>query len=739
MKIVLVNLPWNSFGKTGVRAGSRWPHLKGPTEKDYLPFPFFLAYTAALLKKHGFDAMLIDAIADKLSYRNFLKLIQRVKPHLLVCETSTVTLNHDLMLLERLDKNIPIAICGPDINIRQPEFLKNHKYVTYVFTGEYEFTLLDLAKHLKENKSLEDVSGLMYHDLSAVKSNPPRPLVDLDDLPWPLRQGLPMQRYNDSPGDLPLPSVQMLASRGCPYKCKFCLWPQVMYQSSQYRARDIIDVVDEMEYLVKEMRFKSIYFDDDTFNIGRDRMLRLCDEIKKRKLNIPWAIMARADLMDEEILENMKDAGLFAVKYGVESATQKLLNTSHKDMNLKKTEAIINITKMLGIKTHLTFTFGLAGETKQSIQDTIDFALKLDPATIQFSIATPFPGTAFYEEMKKMGYILSEKWAEYDGNSRSVICSNNISSKELECAIKSAYKQWAVHCARRRQFKKVGLNAYSCQLLANSLKKQGIFITLFKIFKFSIRYLILLPKEKLFYKKNIEKAIKANRGLAIGRLVLIFEPTGLKLFWDKMELTRHAGFSTCFNSEDEQFRAQRFSFWNFEKISNTIFLLKRRCNILPVEETWRLEIVDEKQIVWDIDIDVKKEMEFSEKKVAVILSEKYCKWIDAWGEGQFPHINDYKEIELKNPKSCFIGVRGRKKLKGQLPTILLDFSKNNGNGSPSIKNATNALGARMLEVKMGGLAVNGKQAPGKYKFFSGRIKIVEEDFRKRKLGLKNEN
>lgn len=107
MKIVLANLPWQCFGRTGVRAGSRWPHLKGRTEKYYLPFPFFLAYAAALLKENNFDIELIDAIAERKSYRAFVNDMRRLKPHILLCETSTVTLEHDVKFLEKIKKEIP--------------------------------------------------------------------------------------------------------------------------------------------------------------------------------------------------------------------------------------------------------------------------------------------------------------------------------------------------------------------------------------------------------------------------------------------------------------------------------------------------------------------------------------------------------------------------------------------------------------------------------------------------------
>lgn len=446
LKVLLLNLPWQRDGRWGVRAGSRWPHIKdGAEEGNYLPFPFFLSYSASLLRKHGFEAYLIDAIAEKIPEDRLVEKIDRIGPDLLVAETSTPSLNYDLALLERIrNKNFKICLCGPDSNIRNPEFIENHKFIDYILVGEYELVLLNLVKSLIDNKGLSNVRGLIHRESHTIKVNPPGPLVDLDALPWPLREELPMKKYLDTPGGMPLSSVQMLASRGCPFGCNFCLWPQVMYHGNKYRTRNIIDVVDEMEYLVNEMGFRSIYFDDDTFNIGKERMLRLCREIKNRGLEkIPWAIMARADLMDEEILTRMKEAGLAAVKYGVESAAQELIDNCAKNLSLKKTEQAILFTKNLGIKTHLTFTFGLPGETKSTIQKTIDYVLKLKPFSVQFSIATPFPGTSYFSLLDKKGLIINKNWDDYDGNYKSVIASDSLTSRDLESARLRAYTAWS--------------------------------------------------------------------------------------------------------------------------------------------------------------------------------------------------------------------------------------------------------------------------------------------------------
>ncbi|MBU1912677.1 MAG: radical SAM protein, partial [Candidatus Omnitrophica bacterium] len=568
-------------------------------------------------------------------------------------------------------------------------------------------------------------------DSKDIKVNPMRPLADLDKLPWPLREGLPMDRYNDTPGDMPIPSVQIYASRGCPYRCKFCLWPQVMYQGNHYRTRDIVDVVNEMEYLVKEMHFKSIYFDDDTFNVGKERMLRLSDEIKARGLNIPWAIMARADLMDLEILERMRDAGLFAVKYGVESATQEHLDRIDKNMDLKKTEEVIKLTKRLGIKTHLTFTFGLPGETKESIKKTIDMALKLDSVTVQFSIATPFPGTAFYREMKEKGQIVSENWDEYDGNHKSVVAFHSITKKDLEEAIRSAYRQWAIHCARRNPFKKAGY----LKLALKSLKKYGFFVTILKIAVYFMRYIIRFFKEKILYKNELEQRIK-EKGLKIGRLSLLSDPNGLNLYWDGMRLTKGGGFASALSSSQAVFGQLPKQPWCFEKINDTEILLIRKQGDLGLDEIWKIKVIDEKQIDWDVDILLKNKIEALAARIQLVLTGRYRTWIDSWGEGRLYPVNDHRKVGLRNPNTDFIGLRGRKKLKGQLPTFFLDLSRNRDKYSPSIKNASSVLGARVLEVQSKFSNGNGEHASSSYNLFSMRIKIVEEDFNKRSLNKK---
>lgn len=505
-KIVLVNLPWQKNGFWGVRAGSRWPHIKDKAEGDYFPFPFYLAYSAALLQKNGFKVKLIDAIAEEVSETVFLNILNDLKADLLLVETSTVSLSDDIILLRKINKkDTRLVLCGPDINIRTPAFLKENDFIDYVLVGEYEATLLNLAINLRDGKELSQVSGLIYKDETGrINFNESRSLLDnLDELPWPLREQLPVKKYLDAPCEIPYPTAQMWASRGCPYKCIFCLWPQIMYASNKYRVRNVVDVADEMEYLVKNMGFKSIYFDDDTFNIGKTRMLEFCREIKKRKLKVPWAIMARADLMDEEILTAMKDAGLYAVKYGVESAVQALLDNANKNMDLEKSTRMILLTKRLGIKTHLTFTFGLPGETIQTIQKTVDYLFKVGPDSAQFSITTYYPGTEYFNYLDKNKLILTKDWADYDGNLKSIVQLEGLSAEYLENARKEVVDKWLAHLRLKRGFRE------NYQVFKRYLSREGLSFTVKKTINYlKMRYTKFISTRVSQFCSKIKDTIK---------------------------------------------------------------------------------------------------------------------------------------------------------------------------------------------------------------------------------------
>ncbi len=449
MKIFLGNGPWSRPGFYGVRAGSRWPHFEEECSR-YMPFPFYLGYATALLERDGYACCLIDGIAERILEDVFIKRAVDFGPDLVVLEVSTASLDVDLRQARAIKAGCPgcrIAFAGPHVEMHEPAFLEKCLDVDFVLQGEYDVTLLGLVRALDAGEDVSEMHGigLRLPDGSGRINPRAESIKSLDELPWPARKHLPMHNYYDLPGGIPEPSLQMWASRGCPFRCNFCAWPQLMYGNNTYRTRDSIDIVDEIEYCVKEWGFRSFYFDDDTFNIGKKRILKICEELQRRNIHLPWAAMCRADTSDRETLMAMRDSGLIGIKYGVESASQELVDAADKGLDLSKVEATVAITRELGIRQHLTFSFGLPGETWKTVRQTIDFAKRLDPETVQFSIMTPYPGSRFYKQMVEAGHLLTDDYNQYDGSNTAVVCTEELSPEDLENALKMAYNEWDWH------------------------------------------------------------------------------------------------------------------------------------------------------------------------------------------------------------------------------------------------------------------------------------------------------
>ena len=711
MKVVLVNLPWKVGDRWGVRAGSRWPHIKAIQEGEYLPFPFFLAYASALLKRNGYDIYLIDAIAEKLPYENFIRKVKKIAPDFVVAETSTASLYNDIVLLKRLSKAAEIIICGPDVNIASREFLEKNQFITYVLKGEYELTLLELLQHLDNGRPLEEVQGAIYRTNGKILKNPDRPLLEnLDILPWPMRESLPMERYYDVPGGLPLPSVQMLSTRGCPFQCVFCAWPQIMYKKGSYRTRTIKDVVDEMEYLVNYFGFKSIYFDDDTWNIGKQRVLDFCREVtareKESRLGVPWAMMARADLMDEEQIIELKRAGLHAVKYGIESADQNILDRAKKSMDLKKTERIVKLTMARGIKTHLTFTFGLPGETKETVEKTIDYALKLNPASAQFSITTPYPGTDYFLELEEKGYLLTKDWSEYDGNYKSVFYNDSLTARELIEAKERACSAWENHCRYRDPNYDFPVKKLIYKFWKYAATK-GISYSLYKAYD----YLKFVIKRSDWFRWF------SMHNLKNGSLKILYGLGKIKIFWNNMELTSGVGLNTSISIYGNWFDSSQADWYVVERFAKSL-TIKNNWKYLPLKQVWRLDMVNENTIDWKVSNIYKEDIELDMEKAGIMLSKQYNIWIAGEREGEFKISRNWQEINLTDSLKKEVGAKSL--FDTRFPKILLDFSMDGLGAFPQVQSSSRDMNARFIHANFDHQI---KYKAGRYDFFKGRIYI----------------
>lgn len=438
-----------------VRAGSRWPFstTKKIKEKpEYIPFPFFLAYTAAILEKKGHEVIVDDGVATNETETELLKRIKFEKPDILLFEISTPTIDYDLCLVKKIKKQNPktvVCLSGTHASVFPREILNKNQLVDSVFLGEYEINFADFVECLSKSQSFESVDGIAFRRNTMTIVNKPQLINPLDKLPFPARHLFPS---NNNPDPTLYwdgfcqykPSIQMQASRGCPFRCNFCLWNQVLYQNGKYRMFLPKRIVDEMQQAVIKYGAREIYFDDDTFTADKTLVLEICEGIKKRNLKVFWSVMGDAMVSDEEMVVAMAKAGCIGIKFGVESGSKEILRKIGKPIDFGKVKKFAGWCSENRIKTHATFTFGLLGETKESMEQTLDFAKELDVDSVQFSITTPFPGTRYFEQLEKENRLTSQKWEDFDGSSSSVVKFENISQQYLIEFCRKASGRWLV-------------------------------------------------------------------------------------------------------------------------------------------------------------------------------------------------------------------------------------------------------------------------------------------------------
>lgn len=440
-----------------IKAGSRWPWsaIKRKDEKNTNTFfPFYLAYSAAVLRKNGFDVHVIDGVAMDIQEDEFLNRAVTIHPDAIVIETTTHAINYDIVLAKKIKSFIPnvrIVLTGPHVTVYAKEILIDNKAVDFITLGEYEFTLLELVNRFKDKTSDCKITGLAFRNGKEIWVSPEKGFIkDINALPFPEFGLFPC---NDSP-DLSIytdgvctyhPAVTLHSSRGCPFRCDFCLWNQVMYSNGKYRIFSPQRVVDEMEYVIKHFGAKEIYFDDDDFCVSKKHVLAICKEIMKRKLDIKWSCMGDAMCADDEMISAMAKAGCIFMKFGVESGNKQILKNIGKPLKPEKAIEISRLCRKYKIRTHATFSFGLDGETLETMKDTLRLANKIKFDYAQASITTPFPGTRYYDKLVSKGYLKGIDWDKFDGTYTCVFNTSNLTCEQIENFRKKAIKLMILH------------------------------------------------------------------------------------------------------------------------------------------------------------------------------------------------------------------------------------------------------------------------------------------------------
>jgi len=442
-KVLVINEPFvDNFCRT-----QRWA---ARTRGRVLRAPDWLAYTTSVLEKDHVDVELHDFPAKKWGKQHLKSLVKAKQPGVVVLDSTTPSIYSDIecaQICKSINPDTQIIMVGPHVSTCSEETLLAAKgVVDAVAIGEYEYTVRDFVREIQSgNPNLDNVLGLAWLADGIVKRGKPRPLItNLDELPFPSWHHLNLWDYFD--GTKLFPYIDIIGGRGCPYQCSFCLWPQVMH-GNRYRLRSPENILEEMQWVLSKWP-KAIkgefFFEDDTFTVNKNRAHHICDLIIQSQLNCTWSVNSRADVLDVELLKHMKAAGCRLLLVGFESGSQHILDRINKNMKMETMYRFIHLVKQVGLQIHGCFVLGLPGETEETMNETIDFALKNPLDTVQFSGAVPFPGTKYFDYAAKNNLLMAKRWDEWlnDGEQSAVVDYPGLNRCAVEKNIDKALKKF---------------------------------------------------------------------------------------------------------------------------------------------------------------------------------------------------------------------------------------------------------------------------------------------------------
>ncbi|MGC9123470.1 MAG: B12-binding domain-containing radical SAM protein [Thermoplasmata archaeon] len=413
MKILFISPPTDSAIKSVI--GTTGP-------------PLGLAYLASVAREKGFDARIVDSLAENLTYYDVEKIIRQYSPDI-VGITSTTSMIPDAYAVARMAKNVSKDIVtimgGPHVTFLPELTLQECSEIDYIVKGEGEIAFSGILDILTNKKEKKEVLGIAYRKGDKIMNNPPQPLIkDVDSIPEPSWDLLPMEKYE-------IDNVQfgtIMTSRGCPYNCIFC--SSSLQFGKQWRGHSVERVLDELKTLRYKYNKREIEFLDDTFTLNMKRAIELTDRIYREGIDIRWSASARVNLFNDEIAKNMKKAGAHTVYFGIESGSQKTLDFIGKSITLEMAKLSVAKANRAGLNTLGSFIIGFPDDTVKDVKRTIKFSKKVGVTVAQFTIATPYPGTRLWDYVMERNLLLTMNWRKFTTLS-PVIKLRNFTSDQI--------------------------------------------------------------------------------------------------------------------------------------------------------------------------------------------------------------------------------------------------------------------------------------------------------------------
>lgn len=406
--------------------------------------PLGLAYLAAVAEKNGCRVKVLDSEASGYSYTDITSLITEFRPDLIGMQTYCTNINQTLKvagIAKNIDPACLILLGGAQVTIFPREHLRSN-VVDLVIAGEGETVFENLIKRLRSAGTPADYSGikgLLWKKEGQIIENPKQELItDLDSLPIPARHLFPISSYHASAQLRGKRTLNIMTSRGCPFRCAYCSGHITFGRS--FRCFSAQRVIDELRSMIRDFQIDGIQFYDETFTVNRRRVLELCEALQANGIHLPWTCFTRVNLVDPELLSAMKKAGCYQIFFGIESGSQRLLDLIKKDITLDQARKAIKSCKEAGIQSFCSFMLALPSETIQESRQTIDFAIELDPDYAQFPITTPFPGTELYELAQKNGRFILDDWSKFMSWDEIVYLPAGRSPEEIRRTVRLAYR-----------------------------------------------------------------------------------------------------------------------------------------------------------------------------------------------------------------------------------------------------------------------------------------------------------
>lgn len=377
--------------------------------------PLGLAYIAANLERHDHSVRIVDLeIEDK----NLSYWLDKWQPRFLGISGTSHTRFESFRLAKEakdFNKEIITIYGGVHATFTALDTLKNIKEIDYVVRGEGEHTVLELIETFKKGKDITGLRGITYHSKDGIQENPPAQRIKpLDSLPSPAYHLLDMDKYSLDMEFVNTKGISIITSRGCLAKCSFCSASRMF--NHRVTTHSGKRVLNEIKFLFKNYGFEGVKIFDSTLTIQRNHINALCDEIMRRSLNFPWECEIRVGTVDQKILEKMKNAGCYYVNFGIESASQKVLNLMRKGFTVEQAEELLDLCHKVGIRTKVFFSFGHIGETMDDVAKTFQFIEKNEDKITTLASGAGvriYPGTYLEEYAQKNGLLpLDFEWSK---------------------------------------------------------------------------------------------------------------------------------------------------------------------------------------------------------------------------------------------------------------------------------------------------------------------------------------